>query len=126
MVVTSDHLFNLKRGVYKMKSIKKILRQKMNKYTNVFVAFQTSITFLILSTDSVFAEGSNTESIDSFITFICDWLTKIGGVIALIGGVMFAAGWLRDEADGKYRGLMVVMAGFMVIAVSQSPSIFGL
>lgn len=109
-----------------MKGIKKFIRQKMNKYKNVFVAFQTSIMLFILSTNAVFAEGSNTESLDSFITFICDWLEKIGGVIALIGGVMFAAGWLRNDADGKYNGLMVVMAGFMVIAVSKSPSIFGL
>lgn len=109
-----------------MRDIKKILKQKIDKQKNHIVAFQTSVTLFILSTNSVFAEGSNTESIDSFITFICDWLTKIGGVIALIGGVMFAAGWLRDDADGKYRGLMVVMAGFMVVAVSKSPSIFGL
>ena len=39
---------------------------------------------------------------------------------------MFALGWQRDDAEGKSRGLMTMMAGFMIIAISQSPSIFGL
>ncbi len=80
----------------------------------------------ILSMNSVHAEGSNTSSIDGFITFICDWLLKIGGVVALIGAVMFALGWQRDDAEGKSRGLMTMMAGFMVIAISQSKGLFGL
>ena len=45
---------------------------------------------LILSTTRVYAIDSNTSSIDTFIDFICDWLVKIGGVVMLIGGVMFA------------------------------------
>ena len=80
----------------------------------------------ILSINSVYAEGSNTSSIDGFITFVCDWLLKIGGVVALIGAVMFALGWQRDDAEGKSRGLMTMMAGFMVIAISQSKGLFGL
>lgn len=88
----------------------------------------TNIIFcgFILSMNSVYAEGSNTSSIDGFITFICDWLLKIGGVVALIGAVMFALGWQRDDAEGKSRGLMTMMAGFMVIAISQSKGLFGL
>lgn len=81
---------------------------------------------LILSTNSVYAAGSNTSSIDGFISFVCDWLLKIGGVVALIGAVMFALGWQRDDAEGKSRGLMTMMAGFMVIAISQSKGLFGL
>ena len=67
-----------------------------------------------------------TESIDSFINFACDWLTKIGGVIALVGGVMFALGWQREDAEGKSRGLMTLMAGFMLVAIAQSKNLFGL
>lgn len=81
---------------------------------------------LILSASSVYAAGSNTSSIDGFISFVCDWLLKIGGVVALIGAVMFALGWQRDDAEGKSRGLMTMMAGFMVIAISQSKGLFGL
>lgn len=109
-----------------MKSIKYYLNKKYEKHKNKIMGFQTSMTLFILSMNSVYAEGSNTNSIDSFITFICDWLTKIGGLVAMIGGIMFAAGWVREDADGKYKGLLVVMAGFMIVAISKSPSIFGL
>jgi len=80
----------------------------------------------VLGVNWIYAVGSNTSSIDGFITFICDWLFKIGGVVALIGGVMFALGWQREDAEGKSRGLMTMMAGFMVIAISQSKGLFGL
>ena len=81
---------------------------------------------LLLSMNSVHAEGSNTSTIDGMITFVCDWLFKIGGVVALVGGVMFALGWQRDDSDSKTRGLQTMMAGFMVAALSQTPSLFGL
>ena len=80
---------------------------------------------MILLTSRVYA-NSNTGSIDSFINFACDWLTKIGGVIALVGGVMFALGWQREDAEGKSRGLMTLMAGFMLVAIAQSKNLFGL
>lgn len=57
---------------------------------------------------------------------VCDWLMKIGGVVGLVGGVLFALGWQRDDAEGKSRGLMTLMAGFMLIAIAQAPDIFGL
>ena len=80
---------------------------------------------LILTHSKVLAD-SNTQSIDSFIDFACDWLTKIGGVIGLVGGVMFALGWQREDAEGKSRGLMTLMAGFMLVAIAQSKGLFGL
>ena len=83
------------------------------------------VTTFILATEQVYA-ASNTESIDGFINFACDWLVKIGGVIALVGGVMFALGWQREDAEGKSRGLMTLMAGFMLVAIAQSKNLFGL
>lgn len=98
---------------------KSLSKKVVSTFNIVFCSF-------ILSTNSVHAAGSNTSSIDGFITFICDWLLKIGGVVALIGAVMFALGWQRDDAEGKSRGLMTMMAGFMVVAISQSKGLFGL
>jgi hypothetical protein len=40
-----------------------------------------AITFL-LGRNTV---NANTGSIDAFIVFACEWLMKIGGVIALVG-----------------------------------------
>lgn len=81
---------------------------------------------LILSTTRVYAIDSNTSSIDTFIDFICDWLVKIGGVVMLIGGVMFALSFQRDDAEGKSRALMTLMAGGMVAGIAVAKSIFGL
>lgn len=59
----------------------KILNKIKEKLT---VLNATIISTFILANSRVYA-NSNTGSIDSFINFACDWLTKIGGVIALVG-----------------------------------------
>ena len=105
-----------------MKKVKKLFEKIKEKLS---VISTTIIGTLILAETNAFAD-SNTGSIDSFINFACDWLTKIGGVIALVGGVMFALGWQREDAEGKSRGLMTLMAGFMLVAIAQSKNIFGL
>ena len=105
-----------------MKKIKNLFRKLRDKVADIGT---TAMGTLILAETRVFA-ASNTESIDSFINFACDWLTKIGGVIALVGGVMFALGWQREDAEGKSRGLMTLMAGFMLVAIAQSKNLFGL
>lgn len=99
---------------------------KNNKITEkLTVLTGTFASTMVLAHSRVLAT-SNTGSIDSFINFACDWLTKIGGVIALVGGVMFALGWQREDAEGKSRGLMTLMAGFMLVAIAQSKNLFGL
>jgi len=105
----------------KLKESKKIkkLKEKITILTGAITG-----SFLMLTTNVMAA--SNTGSIDSFINFACDWLVKIGGVIALVGGVMFALGWQREDAEGKSRGLMTLMAGFMLVAIAQSKNLFGL
>lgn len=100
----------------------KIFKKLKEKLTVISTA---TMGILIIAQSRVLA-ASNTESIDSFINFACDWLTKIGGVIALVGGVMFALGWQREDSEGKSRGLMTLMAGFMLVAIAQSKNLFGL
>lgn len=73
---------------------------------------------------TVFAAPS-TATIDTFVAEIGKWLIKIGVVVAMVGGVMFALGWQREDSEGKSRGLLTVMAGFMVAAIGASPAAFG-
>lgn len=73
-----------------------------------------------------FAAEADTSTLDDFIEFICSWLKKIGAVVMLVGAVLFALGWQRDDAEGKTRGLQTLMAGAMVVAIGASPDIFGL
>lgn len=107
--------------------MKKLLNNlKNNKLVKkLYVTLGSIATTLMIANYNVYA-ASNTDSIDGFIDFACDWLTKIGGVIGLVGGVMFALGWQREDAEGKSRGLMTLMAGFMLIAIAQSKNLFGL
>lgn len=69
---------------------------------------------------------ADTGTIDKFLKFVEEWLVKIGAVVMMVGGVMFALGWQREDADGKTRGLQTLMAGAMVAAIGATPSIFGL
>ena len=39
---------------------------------------------------------------------------------------MFSLAWQREDAEGKSRGLMTLMAGLMLVAISQSKNLFGL
>ncbi len=105
--------------------MRKLLKIKNNIKEKLTILGGSIMSTFIILNNRVFAE-SNTGSIDSFINFACDWLTKIGGVIALVGGVMFALGWQREDAEGKSRGLMTLMAGFMLVAIAQSKGLFGL
>lgn len=107
--------------------MKKLLNNlKNNKLVKkLYVTLGSIATTLMIANCKVYA-ASNTDSIDGFIDFACDWLTKIGGVVALVGGVMFALGWQREDAEGKSRGLMTLMAGFMLVAIAQSKNLFGL
>lgn len=71
------------------KFIQSIKDNKIKLKNRLTICGGTIVSTFILAHSKIFA-ASNTESIDGFIKFACDWLTKIGGVVALVGGVMFA------------------------------------
>ncbi len=116
-VFNNENLTKDRKGIQNMKK----------RIAKGIAYFNACLMMGLLTMTNVYAtSSSNTSSIDTFIDFICDWLLKIGGVVALIGAVMFALGWQREDAEGKSRGLMTMMAGFMIVAISQAPGMFGL
>ena len=104
----------------------KLISVVKKNYKKVVSTSSIVLMSFILSASPVYAIESNTSSIDTFIQFVCDWLIKIGGVVMLVGAVMFALSWQRDDAEGKSRALMTVMAGGMVVGVGLSKGLFGL
>ena len=102
----------------------KIIKLK-KKMKNMVVILYTQMLIALTTTQCVFA-ATGTESLDAFQSFLCAWLIKIGGMIAMIGGVMFAIAWGRQDAEGKSNALLVIMGGFMAVGIGASPSIFGL
>lgn len=111
---------------------------KNTKFDNRFIGKLASfcisgLTLMGLSTTTAFADSkkqssidANTSSLDNFIDFACSWLQKIGGAVMLVGGVMFALGWQREDAEGKTRGLQTLLAGGMVVAIGSAKGLFGL
>lgn len=65
----------------------KILKNNktLNKIKERLTVLSATISGTFILANSRVLAASNTQSIDGFISFACDWLTKIGGVIALVG-----------------------------------------
>ena len=62
------------------------------------------------------ASGAD-ASFDNMIDFITTWFTRIGLAVGLVGGIMFGLAIKDDNADGKQRGLMTLVAGLVVAAI---------
>lgn len=60
------------------------------------------------------AGGNN---IGELTNFFSNWLVKIGGIIMFYGAITFALGFTRDDADSKTKGLTVMAAGGLLIAL---------
>lgn len=68
------------------------------------------------------------DKADSMWTTIKDklstWVERLGGMIVFVGGVMFALGWKRDDADQKSQGISTVIAGALIVAITASIDTF--
>ena len=57
-------------------------------------------------------------------TLIQTWVTRLGGVVMFVGGIMFGLGWKSDDAEQKSRGISTIIAGAIVIAVAALTGTF--
>ena len=55
----------------------KMLKNKLQNIKRKFTVIGTTMVGTLILTETRIFVASNTESIDSFINFACDWLTKI-------------------------------------------------
>lgn len=68
------------------------------------------------------AESAYTTTLNFFIT----WIRRIGAAVALIGAIMFGLALKDNNADQKQNGLMTMVAGFVVVAITLAADMFDL
>lgn len=95
----------------------------LNKHANK-IAFVAMVAIMICGT--VFAEQvDRAEQLwDLLAELLEKWVTRLGAVVALIGGVMFGLGWKNDDPTQKTNGISTFIAGVIVIAVAALTSTF--
>lgn len=76
-------------------------------------------------TSAAGTSGTNADAKwDAVIGFILPWITRLGGVVILIGAIEFGLAFKSDDAEGKTRGMRTIIAGCIVTAVGASSSTF--
>lgn len=61
---------------------------------------------------------------NTVIDFILPWITRLGGVVILIGAIEFGLGFKDNDADSKTKGMRTIIAGCIVTAVGLSANTF--
>lgn len=73
---------------------------------------------------TVFATAGVDTLWNQIASLIETWVTRLGGVVMLVGGIMFGLGWKSDDAEQKSRGISTIIAGAIVVAVAALTGTF--
>lgn len=106
---------------------KKTMREKisnfgvfLNKHIPVFICI-----FMVGIMVSGVVSASTAETLwTTLANLIKTWVTRLGGVVMFIGGIMFGLGWKSDDAEQKSRGISTIIAGGIVTAVAAIAGTF--
>lgn len=111
------------------KTITKV-KEKQNKTTLVgtFLNKHIAVITCMLCMGIMVMSVASASSADSLWTTISEliktWVTRLGGVIMFVGGIMFGLGWKSDDAEQKSRGISTIISGAIVIAVAALTGTF--
>lgn len=118
--------------IYKTKG-EKIMRDKIKKLvTKAKIAYWKlgmmaygvlSPLNVALADDDAKADVAK-DKWDAVIDFMLPWISRLGGVVILIGAVEFGLAFKNDDAEGKTKGMRTVIAGCIVVAVGMSAPTF--
>ena len=78
---------------------------------------------LLLPTGTAHADDAD-DKWNDVIGFILPWISRLGGVVILIGAVEFGLAFKNDDAEGKTKGLRTIIAGCIVLAVGIGSDVF--
>lgn len=96
----------------KNKSVFMSIGQTMNRKAAILAAV---LLVAVAMSGTVFAADALWSTIANLIQ---TWVTRLGGVVMFVGGIMFGLGWKSDDAEQKSRGISTIIAGAIVIAVA--------
>lgn len=118
-------------------TVKKVKKEtEMNKIQKIGLflnrhsyAIAFALVLFISVNSIVFASDSASDSTaDTLWTKISDlmetWVTRLGGVVMFVGGILFGLGWKNNDAEQKSQGISTIVAGAIVIAVAAMTSTF--
>lgn len=103
---------------------KDILKNVSGNIKNHMLRFSLLLSSMLSPIAVSSASGGADTQWQNFIDFIVPWITRLGGVVFLIGAVEFGLAFKNDDAEGKTKGVRTVIAGCIVIAVGLSSGTF--
>lgn len=106
---------------------KKTMRKKLsnigaflNKHVPVFIC-----VLMIGIMVSGVASASTADTLwNTIANLLKKWVTRLGGVVMFVGGIMFGLGWKSDDAEQKSRGISTIIAGGIVTAIAAITGTF--
>mgnify|MGYP000755504698 FL=1 len=106
--------------------MKKLTLKKTNKAAKLFVTLSAIAITIAACTIVASAAGTAETAYQNTINFFITWIRRIGWFIAFIGAVMFALANKHEDAEQKQKGLITMVAGFVVAALCMASSMFNL
>jgi len=83
------------------------------------------IGVMVIGTASASASTSSADTLWNTVRdLIQTWVTRLGGVVMFVGGVMFGLGWKSEDAEQKSRGISTLVSGAIVVAVAALATTF--
>lgn len=108
------------------KSNEVTLGQKVGMFFNKHsITIACVMLMAVMMCGTVFAAPGAADTLWKTVTdLIKTWVTRLGGVVMFVGGVMFGLGWKSDDAEQKSRGVSTIIAGAIVIAIAEITTTF--
>lgn len=105
----------------KIKNLKSIMNKgvdliKSNKLAAILIGYA-----LLSPMNLTYGAESKWNAV---ISFLLPWISRLGGVVILLGAIEFGLAFKNDDAEGKTKGMRTVIAGCIVVAVGLSSSTF--
>ena len=101
---------------------KKIVALGMFLNKNMF-AIGCALALSVMVSSIAYADDAETLW-TTISTLLETWVTRLGGVVMFVGGIMFGLGWKDNDAEAKTRGISTIIAGGIVVAVAALTSTF--